>query len=471
VNRSFAYVIHLALTCAAVALLWAARRHPAYARRLWPVLAVVSGIAVLSFAVWDWGRATPFGDFNKAYYPAGRLVFTDPARLYDCGGDPGNLCFVNIPIVAALFTPLAALTADAARAVFTVLGFATVAATVWLLIRITGASGWRRHAIVAIVCLNGPLLYSARLGNISHLLLFPLVLALSRLAAGREAAAGATLAAVALIKPPLFLFLPYFLVRRRWPALAVMGMTTAAVCAVSILWLGIDLHRTWLRDYVIEFGARPIAAYNVQSISGALARFVAPDHSVDWRPLEVSRLFTAMRYLLTFACLGGAIAVCAARGAPRSPAARWTELLRGALSRLAGQPDFVDALLLRARDPAGLVRGAGPRRSAAHAVDGSHVPRRPAHLAPGGTSAPRQPAAGRADYARAALALCVRRHCDAGDPAGGAGDGRSSRRQSAEDPRLTIRPPVRYACCTSIPIVNEPSARSPLCRRSGRCVH
>jgi hypothetical protein len=325
VNRSFAYVIHLALTCAAVALLWAARRHPTYARRLWPVLTVVSGIAVFSFAVWDWGRATPFGDFNKAYYPAGRLVFTDPARLYECGGDPGNLCFVNIPIVAALFTPLAALTPDAARAVFTVLGVAAVAATVWLLVGITGAAGWRRYAIVAIVCLNGPLLYSARLGNVGHLLLLPLVLALSRLAAGREAAAGAMLAAVALIKPPLFLFLPYCLVRRRWSALAVMGMTAAAVCAVSILWLGIDLHRIWLRDYVIEFGARPIAAYNVQSISGALARFVAPDHSVDWRPLEVSRRFTAVRYLLTFACLGGALAVCAARGKPRSPAVRWTE--------------------------------------------------------------------------------------------------------------------------------------------------
>jgi hypothetical protein len=99
VIRSFAYVIRLALTGAAVALIRAARRNRAFARRLRPVLAVVSGIAVFSFAVWDWGRATPFGDFNKAYYPAGRLVFTDPARLYECGGDPGNLCFVNIPMI------------------------------------------------------------------------------------------------------------------------------------------------------------------------------------------------------------------------------------------------------------------------------------------------------------------------------------------------------------------------------------
>jgi hypothetical protein len=51
----------------------------------------------------------------------------------------------------------------------------------------------------------------------------------------------------------------------------------------------------------------------------------------------------------------------------------------------------VDALLLRAGHSGGVVRGARPRRSATHAVDGGHVPRRPAHLAPGGTSAPGNP--------------------------------------------------------------------------------
>lgn len=47
--------------------------------------------------------------------------------------------------------------------------------------------------------------------------------------------------------------------------------------------------------------------------------------SVDWRPLEVSPVFTAVRYLLKILCLAAAFVVCAARGEPQNPAARWIE--------------------------------------------------------------------------------------------------------------------------------------------------
>ena len=76
----------------------------------------------------------------------------------------------------------------------------------------------------------------------------------------------------------MLLFLPYLILRRRWTAAATMAFIILLVVVASILWLGTELHRTWLRDYVIGFGARPLAAYNVQSISGALARLVAPGH-------------------------------------------------------------------------------------------------------------------------------------------------------------------------------------------------
>ena len=321
-DRALAYVVHLALTCMAAGLTWAAR-DPVRERRLRPALAVLGAVAAFSFAVWNWGRATPFGDFNKAYYPAGRLVFAAPERLYECAD--GNLCFVNIPVVAALFAPLSALDPWNARAVFTVAGIAAVAVTTWLLVRITAASGWRRYAIIAIVFLNGPLFYSLRLGNLTHLLLLPLLVALSCLALGRQRAAGALLALVALLKPPLFLFLPYLLVRRQWRGAAAMGAVTAAACGISILWLGVDLHRTWLRDFVLGFGGKPLAAYNVQSISGALARFVVPGHLTDWRPLDVSPMFTAVRYALTLACLAAAFVAGMRVREPQTAAVRWTE--------------------------------------------------------------------------------------------------------------------------------------------------
>jgi hypothetical protein len=322
VIRSLAYVVYLGLTGAAVALTLAAR-DGVRARRLRPLLGALGAAAVASFAIRSWGRATPFGDFDKAYYRAGTLAASAPDRLYSC--DVDILCFVNLPIVALVFAPLAELSLPAARAVFTAAGTAAVAATVWLLVRIGNASGWRAYAVVAIVCLNGPLYYSARLGNLSHVLLLPLVLGLAALVQNRERAAGMWLAVVAVVKPPLLLFLPYLILRRRWRALAAMSLTVAATVLASIAWFGVELHRIWLRDYVIEFGARPIAAYNVQSLSGMLARFAVPGHTTDWRPLDVDPIVLAARYALTLACLAAAAAAGAIAGRPRRADGWWAE--------------------------------------------------------------------------------------------------------------------------------------------------
>src|SRR6185312_4827787 len=98
------YLVWIVLVTAAVATIAARRRSIAW----WPpvVLAAIAILSVAAFAFVNWGRATPLGDFNKAYYPAGSRLFANPSQLYSC--EAGNLCFVNIPIVAALFTPLSA---------------------------------------------------------------------------------------------------------------------------------------------------------------------------------------------------------------------------------------------------------------------------------------------------------------------------------------------------------------------------
>jgi hypothetical protein len=321
-TRSDAYLVHLALVIAAAALIWRTR-DAGRSRRARPWLAVAGLAAIVSFAVWSWGRATPFGDFDKAYFPAGRLVLSAPERLYTC--DIDTLCFVNLPIVAVLFSPLSGLSPIPARAVFTMAGAAAVSATGWLLLRTAGVSGWRANALAAVLFLNGPLYYSARLGNLSHLLLLPLVLALRALVSGRDHTAGAWLAVVSAIKPPMLLFLPYLILRRRWTAAATMAFIILLVVVASILWLGTELHRTWLRDYVIGFGARPLAAYNVQSISGALARLVAPGHTTDWRPLDLAPGFAWARYGLTAICVFAVLAVCGRVGRPATEAGWWSE--------------------------------------------------------------------------------------------------------------------------------------------------
>ena len=252
------------------------------------------------------------------------MVLSDPSRLYEC--DVSNLCFVNLPLVALLFTPLTMMARLPAQLVFTALGAAAVTAAAWLTIRELDARGATRGAIVAAFALNGPLLYSLRLGNLTHVLLPGLVIAIASLAGGREARGGILFALLTVIKPPFLLFLPYLVLRRQAIAAVAFAATLALIVTMSIALFGTELHRLWLASFIGPFSARPVAAYNVQSISGMVAHFTMPGHLTDWTPLEASATFSAARYVLLLAV--GVIAAIALfwRGAPRDAAARQLEL-------------------------------------------------------------------------------------------------------------------------------------------------
>ena len=86
-------------------------------------------------AVVSTGRGTPFGDFDKAYYPAGHLATTPASALYDCAHEDG-LCFVNVPIVALAFVPLGRFPLRAAHIWMTCIGIASVALTIYLITRL-----------------------------------------------------------------------------------------------------------------------------------------------------------------------------------------------------------------------------------------------------------------------------------------------------------------------------------------------
>ena len=108
-TRSDAYLVHLALVIAAAALIWRTR-DAGRSRRARPWLAMAGLAAIVSFAVWSWGRATPFGDFDKAYFPAGRLVLSAPERLYlrhrhPLFREPPDRCGAVLPAVRAVSDP------------------------------------------------------------------------------------------------------------------------------------------------------------------------------------------------------------------------------------------------------------------------------------------------------------------------------------------------------------------------------
>ena len=317
-----AYIVWTVLASAAAAIVFANRRRAA----AWQPLALAGVVAgsVTAFALVSWGRATPLGDFNKAYYPAGLLITGDPSQLYAC--EAGNLCFVNLPLVALFFRPLSVLGPWPAQIMFTVVGAIAVVAAAWLTVRDLDAAGARRYAIVAVFALNGPLLYSARLGNLTHVLLPLLVIAFMSLTRGRDVQAGVLLAVLTVIKLPFLLFLPYLAVRGRRLAAAVFAVSLALMVIVSVALFGADLHATWLRGFVEPFATRPVGAYNVQSVTALLAHLMMPGNLTNWMPLDASPLLTALQYAILLGLTATAGFALILSGPPRRPAAQRTEL-------------------------------------------------------------------------------------------------------------------------------------------------
>ena len=226
-----AVAIHVSCAAAAGAFILARRRRRLGTR--WTAaetaLALVYATSMLALT-----SGPVLIDFTKAYYYAGRAIVSDPATLYDC---TRAQCYVNLPAIALLFVPFGLMEPYTAGVVFSLIGLAALAVAVRHLTRDAHAD-----IVLWLIALSGPLYYSIRIGNTTHFLLIALILAFDRLAIGREPLAGGLLAAAALIKPPLALFLPYLLLRRRYGAALTMATVAAAVVALSMALYGIDLH-------------------------------------------------------------------------------------------------------------------------------------------------------------------------------------------------------------------------------------
>ncbi|MFB2875253.1 glycosyltransferase family 87 protein [Floridanema aerugineum] len=259
----------------------------------------------------------PFGDFTKAYYPAGRWVLENPLSLYKGKGFNG---FVNIPIIAHLFTPLALLDKFNAEMAMLLLGIVVMIATYYYLVKQTGITGWKKIVLLGIFAINGPLYYSLKQGNTTHFMLLPLLAAVFLLAEKREFWAGVLLAIASLIKLPLLLFGGYLLARQKWQALAGFTGTILAVVGASILIFGVNLHTVWYQECVLPYIGKPISRYNVQSVDSFLIRLVAsPSVLGTGTPIEVDWPFKVVRYLLLALLIGGSIWICWRSKQPLTP--------------------------------------------------------------------------------------------------------------------------------------------------------
>lgn len=294
-------VIHLAATAAGLWLLWRLSRSAASDLVLTGATAILSGaMALFLLAVSEPGDI--FKDFTNAYLAAGHAVLDGPAALAPeiARGAHG---FVNLPIVAYLFAPFALPPGKVASVIFFLIGGITVLAAWLLACRYFRFS--RTETALSLFALSayGPMIYSFREGNTSHMLLLALIggLALSR--ARRDIAAGIVFAAAAIIKPPLLLIGIYYALRGRWQVVAGgLGLCVAAL-ALSLLVFGWDMHVLWITNFR-EYAGAPMPGFNTQSLAAAASRFLlGPGSYTDWDPHALPGLARAIVLAVTLVLL------------------------------------------------------------------------------------------------------------------------------------------------------------------------
>jgi hypothetical protein len=175
---------------------------------------------------------------------------------------------------------------------------------------------------------NGPLHYSFLEGNLSHVLLFPIVGAFTLLRSRRDFLAGALLGITAILKLPLLLFGAYFALRGRWRVILGGASAVAAVVTASLALFGWGLHATWIDHCLRPYAANPILAFNAQSIYAFIGRFEYGAASLyNWGGQPLSFPFRILASLGIGALYAAAIAA----------ASRRTPFPVAGIRRLAGQ--------------------------------------------------------------------------------------------------------------------------------------
>ncbi|WP_447601826.1 glycosyltransferase family 87 protein [Nitrospira sp. Nam80] len=271
-------------------------------------------VSAMGLLMWHWSDPPiQFIDFTQAYYPAGRAILQDVSRLYEriSACEATAICgFVNIPIIALLFSPLSVLSLNSAHVLFALLSLIGVMATICMIWFISDARPPNKYVIVLLFVINGPLFYSLKEGNLTHFVLLLLVAGVLCLDKKRDGWAGFFFAMAAIIKLPLLLFAGYFLTRGRWEVVRGYCSTLVGVCSVSLLYAGWSSHVEWYREAILPFVNKGLSAFNVQSIDAFLLRLGDDARLYDWRPSAVDWEFRLLRHSVAAALLGISWLLC-----------------------------------------------------------------------------------------------------------------------------------------------------------------
>lgn len=224
------------------------------------------------------GQYINWFDFKDAYYFAGYATLTDLSQLYSA-----EICvfgFVNFPLLAYLFTPFGLLPLPIAGQIFYALGYISIMPLAYWLIKLAELDGWKRWAMLAILIINDPLEYSLDIGNTTHFVMIIIVLSLWWFKQGKDWLSGMALGFIGLMKPTLIPSFGYFFVRRQWQIVGGGLLIAGLAITLSFLLIPLSLNTEWVNKCILASVGQPIAAYNNQSLSGFLARYLIPTSDV-----------------------------------------------------------------------------------------------------------------------------------------------------------------------------------------------
>ncbi len=213
------------------------------------------------------------------------------------------------PPIAVLFRPLALLPNDLGPYVWWAVSTAGVVGTALVMMR-------RRPILIglAVLLLSIPLVYEIGVGNLNALLVAGIVGTWYLLVRGRDAAAGALIAAMTVLKLTPVVLAWWLITQRRWSAVRAFLVTGAALGVVSLIGAGIPAHFEYLGI------VRQTSTTGTSDLSLAgMARFVGVDPSIA-------------NLLPTIALVGGIVLVWVFRERPALAYAT------GVLTMLFGSP-------------------------------------------------------------------------------------------------------------------------------------
>jgi hypothetical protein len=244
-------------------------------RRVALVLFVVAALAHLTYMIWfAFQRQGP--DFWILF--KGARDWARGGSLYDLDAIIENHfghVFKVPPFYGMLFLPFVFQDGEQVLFFHRIINVILLSATALVWFRMWGLRILSTAGAGTLILLNfRPMTDTIAFGQIDLALLLALTLAIWALRNERDLLAGALVALGTLFKVYPLLLLAFFVVKRRWWALAGFALAMLVLNGLSISVIGWEMHRVYLFEVLPRIGGTTSWVEN-QTISGFLARLVA----------------------------------------------------------------------------------------------------------------------------------------------------------------------------------------------------